>query len=462
MYYLLIALIFLLFLASLKVFDFDLLHPVTGAVAIFLFSALEGLLQYKEFQYSDFTASAVFHIMLGLVSYAVASYLAQILYKKWEIKRSKKMVQDTTTLEIERPQEPFQRYQRIDLPIIFLLICILFVFWCCYASYHYMENYVIQQCGEGDYTMSQILGIFRSFTTDAAYETNPPKYLGISQRLVELGGVFCFFTLAYNICLCKVHWKDVFYFAGACSWIAETLLQSNRGTFLTMLSLLTYLFYYFLKMRNGWKKRVDIIMGVAACIVLVLFMFVFLQLRIILGRGSAMTREQNLYYLTIYINGGIRDFDIYLRNPTFPAVPGSELFYGIYKSLHVFFNIGDNIVPHLEFVSLNGVTYSNIFTAFRRFYTAGKEVGIIVWAGLQGVIYTIGYLINRSNLKKGKVIFNVILFSYFSNAIFYLPVTDMFYMACFSIGVPARILLMYLIYFVLFRKQLNRTAVATK
>ena len=421
---------------------------------------------YKEFQYADFTALSVFLIMLGLVSYVVFSFAAEYIFKKWESRRAKAVAnsnqvvassEENHSSSVADPEMKAARwspYKRIDFPIWFMLLGLLFVAWCCYSTFHYIQNYVITTNGQAEYTLQNYIAIFHSYVTNASYETNPPQYLGIAQRMVEIVSIFCIFAFVYNICLSRISWKDIFYLAGGCGWIVQMILWSNRGYFLSLMSLVVYLVYYFLKLRFQWKKKIDIIIAFSGALLLICFLPCFLKMHEMLGRG-AIGRDSALWVITIYVNSGIRDFDIFLRNPTFPSVPGAELFYGVYKSLHVFLHSGDNVVRHLEMVALNDVGYSNIFTSFRRFYTTGREAGIIFFAGMQGVIYTVGYIFNRENLKKGRVIFNVLLFSYFSNAIFYLPVDDIFYTTYISLGIPARILLMYVIYFLFFRKQLN-------
>jgi oligosaccharide repeat unit polymerase len=383
----------------------------------------------------------------------------KILYQKFSAKKcmpanfeNKDDMVSTTEIGTYK----FHQYKRIDFPAIIYFLGIIFVAGTCWYTFRYISDVVIRFNGEGEYSLSRIFANYYVYSTNPEYEVITPRVLSISQRVLELIGVFCFFSFCYNICLCKPNWKDILYFSGVIGWVLQAIFLSNRGLFLSMLAILIFFLYYFIKMRFAWSKKVDAVFLIAGICALVCFLLFFLKLRVILGRGSEMSKEDSIRYITIYINGGIRDFDIYLRNSTFPALPGLELFYGIYKSLHVFFNVGGNLVRHLETVSLNDVIYSNIFTAFRRFYTVGREWGILLFSGLQGAIYTWGYTFNKEHLLKGQVCFNVILFTYLSYTFLYLPVDDVFYTTCFSLGVPARLILFYCIYFIFFRKKVNQ------
>ena len=462
MYYLLIALIFLLFLVSLRVFDFDFFAPSTAAIAIFLFCALEGLIEYQQMQYFDFTFSGEYHIILGLGSFLLFSALVQVTYRKTMTKqaiagdeKTEKAIAGVEKTKGLEQAGTFQRYQRIDFPAVLIILAVIFCIGCCIGTYQFMRGVAVEYSGEGDYPLSQVINLYHYYHLSFDHDVNTPLILGLAQRVLEIYGIFSVYGLLYNIVLAKVSWKDIAFISGIIAWICQMTLLSNRGLFLKLMAITIYILYFFLKMRFHWSKKVDAITAIVGLVALILFLPLFIKLHEIVGRG-AISREAALHTLTIYINGGIRDFDIYLRNPTFPEVFGAELFYGIYKSLHVFLNIGDNVQKYLEMVSLNGVGYSNIFTAFRRFYTVGRDAGIIFFSGLQGAIFTFGYLFNKTRLQRGEVCFNVLLFAYFSNTILYLPIEELFYSTNFSLGVPARILLMYVIYYIFFRKQLNK------
>lgn len=93
--------------------------------------------------------------------------------------------------------------------------------------------------------------------------------------------------------------------------------------------------------------------------------------------------------LAVYAGSGIAGLDYFLAQPisTGTSLWGGNTLYGVYSALRSFgYDIPQLYLPY-EFRSLGGVAFTNIYTAFRRYYEDFSVVGTVAITVGMGMIY---------------------------------------------------------------------------
>ena len=447
MFYLLIAIIIILLAISLKLFDFEIICPPIAMLLMFLFSEIVGLFAYEKFGYSTFQFKTIIYMTIGFLSYIGCSYLAKYIVNQKENGIS------TGTGQVSKAQK------RIEYPAIIYILVLAFELVLC-ISFEKFAVQLVTSYGLNNSNFLTTSSSYRIISTSADYDFQMPAYLRYGLRLIEIAGTYLAFIFFYNFSIKKLNWKDALCILGVVFWLVSIFLRADRGTMLNVMACLICLLYFFSKRATEWSKKTDIIMVSIGGAALVLYVLIFPFMTIFMGRDSvsgAIAHATDT--ILVYVSSATRAFDLYLQNPVTPAYFGQELFAALFKSLHTFFGIGENTVRHLEMVYYADLG-TNIYTCFRRFYTIGGIFGILFFSGLEGFLYTFGYEYNKVTLQKGQVVFNIILFSYMSPGLFFMPIDDIFYSTYVSVGFPARVLLMYLIYRFFLRGKINASKVA--
>ena len=98
---------------------------------------------------------------------------------------------------------------------------------------------------------------------------------------------------------------------------------------------------------------------------------------------------------------------------------GLETFTSLFRTLNNRLNLGYDVArPELEFRYINGLKISNVYTAFRRYYSDFSTMGIIVIPLMLGYFFSALYEKIKIKSKAGIIDFRLILFLYFCKSLF--------------------------------------------
>ena len=98
-------------------------------------------------------------------------------------------------------------------------------------------------------------------------------------------------------------------------WPIQSIIKSGRGDILVLLAESIYLMYFFWNMYYGWNDTVNNKIIKWGSRIFGVFLISFIILAIVLGKRNSFAELNVKEYLTKYISVGIRNFDLFLKNP---------------------------------------------------------------------------------------------------------------------------------------------------
>lgn len=429
MYIVLFLLLCIIFGICIISFNRELLCPPCIVTLMFIFCAAFGFLTYRRASYDTFGALSALYIVLGILSFVIFSTIPYFHFRK-RMPRSR-------TMPVERG--------RIEIPggRLCLQAVVLFEVVTTIMLYMHLRSTVL---GLG-YSASSLTAIIANYRIISQFleMARIPTILSIFTRISELTSIIAIFVFCHNACFKVYKRRDLLLLVIVSLEAAQLLLKSSRGELLTRMAAFVVLIYFFLKMRDGFSVRVDKKLFKAGTLTLTVFLLAFLMLAVGLGRYESLGDMDIVAYLSGYISYGIRNFDLYIKNPVEEKMFGQELFYALRASINQWTG-GEILVRHLEFRSIDGMNTGNVYTAFRRFYSLWGLGGIVFFSGLQGFVYTWMYMKCMMKARGGRISFLMLLFAYISKTLFYMPIDDVFYSSLLSVGIVPRLLLLYGLY----------------
>lgn len=423
-----LMLLFLLYICYVA-FDRDILFPPVIAVAMFLFSSVVGLLRYEDWNIAEYSGFTVLLIMTGLLTFIFSSYMVYIMFPA----RS------------ARSFVPVKR-ERIEMSSFFLLFAVFVVIAQVYLYY----DFILKNVGNV-YSFSLMINSFRRMGQSEWARLPVPLSLQILAFFSYVLRWFAAFALMHNLIFDRWKKQEFLLVLIIALNIVYNLLDGSRGVILHLTAEIICYCYVFWNMKNGWnhninKKIIKLGLKIFAC-----FLPLFLVLAIVTGRygdidNLDLSRFDALNYITIYVCGGVRNFDLYVEQPiTDDTIIGKETFYGLNRFLYSRFGVGEFYDPNLEFRAINGKNIGNIYTVFRRYHADFGILGVILLISMLGAFYTYLYSRVKCDAKRGKVTFFILVFASLVSSIFYFPIDDIFY---HFYGRPATVLRYIFLYFV--------------
>lgn len=435
MYYLImIFLLIVLLFVCYSVFNRDLLYPPVIAVAMFLFSSVVGLLRYDAWNIADYSGFTVLLIMTGLLSFIFSSFL---VYQIFPHNYTKNIT-------------PFHR-ERIELNGLFLCIVIAVLLVHDYLYYSFILKNVESMRVFG-LSVGLMINYFRNMGYTETVRLAEPIYLQILSVLSYIAGIFSLFIFAHNSIFNRLKKQEFLLAIIIILNLCYNLLNSNRGALLRLLAELICCYYVFWSMKSGWVQVINKKFIKLSLRVLVFFIPCFIALAFFTGRYGDIekfdiSRFEALNYLSIYSSSGVRNFDLYVKQPVIDdKIIGKESFYGINRFLYNRFDIGVFYDPNLEFRSIKGKNTGNIYTAFRRYYADFGIIGLILLPFIMGVFFSYIYCKAKCDVRKNKVTFFLLMFVSLSYCIFYFPIDDTFYHFNLRVGIIPIYVLLYCLY----------------
>lgn len=441
MYIVLVLALIMLFGLSLLIFKYEIMAPPVAFIAMFLLCAIIGLVRYNDWALSTYSGITVLIIIVGIISYIVGGHFAYSITHK--IRRASIL-----------PYCP----DRIEVSFIYLFIAlvvgggelILFYRFICTA---------VSVNGYSNIDITHLLLSYRILSTSSAL-TDMPRYLSLLKYIVEINAVIALFIFVHNLCFSLFKMRDIIHLIIILFWMGNSVLTSSRGDFLTILAIIIYLVYFFVNMKRGFSLRVEYIIVRLGIKLLTIFIIAFVVLAIFMGRRTTFTGASLLDYLTIYISGGLRSFDLYVQDgPHIQSgiVGNDETFHYISVICSRFFDYNNLKTIHLEFRAINGQNIGNIYTAFRRYYSDFGIFGVIILSGVSGFLLTRLYSKARYKASIGRIEFSLLIFAWLSKSILYMPIDDHLYLFIFTLNGLFKTVVLYLLFNFIVRKKVVLT-----
>lgn len=435
----LLYIFFILILAITTTFCYfafgrEVLCPSIVAPAVFLFSSIVGLIQWSNWQLASFTLKGTIYIELGIISFVMGSVIPYYLGKNRNRTKRNSTTNHAKRIAIPKP-----------IRIAFILLGIIYLF----LLYRYIRN-TVGYFGRPSGSLSAMIGSYYYIRVNTALSTLVPlpSYLRLMRYFMAACSSFALFIIIQHIVYDTVNADDISYSCIVLVWVIHSYLHSSRGDYLLLLSEGIYLTYFFLNMRNDWDERINskiINLGIKA---LVIFLIAFVFLDVLGGRRESLSQIDQRNYLTVYISGGIRNFDLFINDiATYPKDGvGIETFPAVYRAMHSIFGTGNIYSMSLEFRSIDGTNIGNIYTAFRRYYSDFGLIGMMILSWILGLTLTDLYCRVVKQSRTGRVSFDLLLLAYLSRAVFYLPIDDIIFEFECSLNGVFRIFILFILY----------------
>ena len=360
-------LVFLLFI-SLIIYKNEILCPPVVLHIVFIGCTLIMCTRWNDWDLDQFGWDSVFLLLSGIASYGVAS--AFVMFSDKNKTKVREMI-----------------LERIDISGFYLVFSIVAGSIGLYLFYGYVLM-IAKMYGYNSGAFTDAVAIFyyhnKGNTSGMAisFAVTVLSYYIIANATVAL------YVFTRNAVFHHLTSKDILLVVIVVIRLIYSFINSSRGDYLAFLAQLIYYIYFFTNIKTGWSKSNNRKIIRAAAIIFVAFLVVFVFLAVLMGRTKSINNYDLKDYLTIYIGGGIRNFDLFVKNPTISASPGYETFYSIKRFLANRFGIGRIVKVVLEFRSINGMNTGNIYTAFRRYYADFGVYGIVILSGILGFLYS--------------------------------------------------------------------------
>lgn len=430
MYFVLIIGITGLLVLVIHIFNKQVICPPVLVLLMFLLTSVLGLLRYNDWKLSEYGFYSVFLLLIALLFFVIGSIIGANAFKNPVITVETKPI----------------RHDRLDLPILitlFLLALMGLTFLLFYKSINNIVSRLAFQHG----SISETINSFRIISTHYQDRYIFPTYLKLLNYFCTACGTIGLFIIVHNVAFRRGKKKDLLYTGIVILWISILLLLSNRSGILSALSEGIVFLYFFWNMYYGWNTKINRKIVKWGTRVFILFLIVFVGLAVGLGRVSTVSDMDLLDYTTVYISSGIRNFDLFIKDPVAKHSFGIETFPSIYRTLNYRFGIGKaNTNAWLEFRYINGLKTSNIYTCFRRYYSDFGLSGILILPFLMGFWFTMSYNKIKIYCFYDVISFRMLLFAYLSRALFYMPIDDTLFEFEFSINGIFKIFIIYILY----------------
>lgn len=450
MYIVLILLLILLLFISYNLFKRELLYPPIVTVAMFLFCSLVGLLRYDDWKMDEYSALTVVLVLIGLISFIFSSFIVYLFFQENTKKNIVSINQD-----------------KIKINSFFLYFVLIILIIYNYLYYNYLVHNVAN-VGVSIESIGAIINFVRNMES-LGFEKLPwPFYIRCLDFFSSAFCTFSLFVFIHNVIFQRIEKNDLLFLLIVILGFVHHLLNGSRGYILLYLAQSVYLSYFFWNMQVGWKPTVNKKIAKMFINIGMFFLPFFILLAVMVGRVESLDmndvgRNYVFEHLTVYISSGIRNFDLYVQQPVEDStIFGKETFYSINRFLYNRFGIGEYYRAPLELSFINGEGFTNIYTAFRRYYADFGILGIFLIPMFLGFFFSFLYSKAKSDARKGTISFYMLFFSSISNSIFYFPVEDWFFIFNVSVNQFVVYVLLYLIFYCLYKKRTSNKIVASQ
>ena len=272
--------------------------------------------------------------------------------------------------------------------------------------------------------ISEKLSFYDTITKfNSEYKLKMPWYVSIGNLVGRSISYIALYVFIKNFVFCKKIDIDlviivIIYFIGS--------LMGGRTEALRIVTAAIFLWYYFYKRKNGWKKgsvKIAIRMGIIAVLIVVGFS----MMRGILGR----TTYDPVKVVFGYMGAPLKNFDTFLSNPqkSISGIWGAMTFTKFINWLGSKFDIKSWIyVSDQPFLYFKEFRMGNVYTTYYNFYYDFGFIGCVILMSIIAIYYCYTYRkIKAKKSKEKKIDFQIIVYSYLFNDLIMLPFSSRFY-----------------------------------
>ena len=439
----LFVLVLALFLTYI-LFQKDIFAPPTMMILVFLVSAILLLARYDDWRVNEYSVNACVLLFIGIISFVLGGVIAFYVIQK-------------ITIQNRRIGSVLKKslVSRIDISLIWISLAIIMGVLEVKLLYRYICHTVVTM----NYNHSSLASLLYSYrwvfiNNLIPAELGMPRYLGLLKYTVEVISAFSIYVFLHNIILKCYKKRDFIYFAIVLFWPLNAILTSSRGDIITLLAEAIYLIYFFFSVNRGFSMMTSLKVINKGVKILIAFLVFFFGFAVFQNRINSNNTLMNS--ITIYISGGIRAFDLFVKEPlekNMGLIGNDETlrYFSMFLAVHM--HRGEKTLLPLEFRYIDGKSIGNIFTAFRRYYSDFGIVGIVIFSIILGLVMSLLYAKSKKACIYKKNAFVILLFSWLSKPIFYMAMEDYFYVSNISMNSLYKILVLYLLYLVFVEKR---------
>lgn len=438
MYILFLIILLVFFLLNFVFYKFEILSPPVLLSFMFFFCAFVGIIRYNDWRLSEYYGYTILVIVSGILAFCVGGCFGSIC-----------------RLNYNKKIEPI-RHNRIEINKLCKALFIIIGFSGNLIFFYYVRRTVLK-LGYAHNGVSQLLYSYYiiRLKLQNVGDNNIPYFANVLNRFVTVNSVLCLYVFLHNICFMKYENKDLWLLLITLFWPIQSIIKSGRGDILVLLAESVYLMYFFWNMYYGWNNIVNDKIIKWGGRIFSVFLILFIILAIVLGKRNSFAELNIKEYLTKYISVGIRNFDLFLRNPVRSDFFGQETFPGLHRILYNYLGIGSLYATPLEGRQFNGFSMGNIYTAFRRYYADFGYLGMLLFSYLLGYFFSLAYETIKMKSYKDQSGFGLLLFAYLSKEIFYWPIENQLLISELSVGGVFKIIMLYVLYLLVVRKKIK-------
>lgn len=429
--YLLLLLIILLWLISYIFTQKDILSPPSVFCEIFIVSILFCIPNLEKWNF-DMGERTFFVIFLGILFFCIGYFF---FYSSKKILNRQLVLQEYEVKKIVIP---------VYKMIIFTFIQLLTIYFIYMGLNEFPGNTIFER----------IMSYRLSILDNNGYENKMPTYIMSLYTFCYSGIQVVIYMLVNNFNINKK--IKSLYIINILLIVMMSFMFGNRTQVMGILVYFIVIMYIYYLRKNMWNAKIKLktYIKILAIVILVLIAFPTVGIFLV-GRGDENYFSQmniiNLVWeqLSIYIGAPLKLLDLYLytdygMNYNFPIAFATfkEFYTWIGLKLNIFSWV--NVTEFGGFRYDNGISLGNVYTTFLNFFVDFGFIGVIIFSFIMGCImaYVFIKVKYKSGIKNSKIdfaliiyayIFSEFIFSFFTNRVFSLIFSYVFFKAVISI-----------------------------
>lgn len=429
--YLLLLLIILLWLISYIFTQKDILSPPSVFCEIFIVSILFCIPNLEKWNF-DMGERTFFVIFLGILFFCIGYFF---FYSSKKILNRQLVLQEYEVKKIVIP---------VYKMIIFTFIQLLTIYFIYMGLNEFPGNTIFER----------IMSYRLSILDNNGYENKMPTYIMSLYTFCYSGIQVVIYMLVNNFNINKK--IKSLYIINILLIVMMSFMFGNRTQVMGIMVYFIVIMYIYYLRKNMWNAKIKLktYIKILAIVILVLIAFPTVGIFLV-GRGDENYFSQmniiNLVWeqLSIYIGAPLKLLDLYLytdygMNYNFPIAFATfkEFYTWIGLKLNIFSWV--NVTEFGGFRYDNGISLGNVYTTFLNFFVDFGFIGVIIFSFIMGCImaYVFIKVKYKSGIKNSKIdfaliiyayIFSEFIFSFFTNRVFSLIFSYVFFKAVISI-----------------------------
>lgn len=440
MVYLLFAIMLILFLVCLYIFNIEIMSPSVISTGMFTLSTGFAVLNAKEWSI-EYSPLAFTFLTTGVLVIIFVELLTKKLFSH-KVPSAVKMERENCLRHVDR-----------NLSLLIMICCTL-------ALLLYIRSAVRLANGPASIFKGSIFYRINQFSKKSIQLKLEG---GIGTLYVQLGKlikVFAYiylFKLVNNIVYGEKIKKNLDSVYMVALYILLIMFQGTRTPLIDLFVFVFFLFYVKCLQRKNWmfKKKVGakfFKMGLVIVFIGMPLFFFFGEY--VLGRHTGNTIWQ---YISAYIGGSIKHFSQYIVEPIEPnAHFAEESFVYVYQGLYKLGLSDYTRTAYLEYRWLSPLIHGNVYTFFRRplqdFGIVGMYIYTVFVFGIYSYLYYVKVRNRCSSYKSDRALFFV---SYIYPAVIYVSIESSGFANIISIGNIALYIVMLICFRIVFRVKLK-------